>query len=402
MVAATMIAAAIVAVMIIFDKDRELLYDSAMFSDVLILAGGFGERLWPASTASTPKQFMSLEDGVSFFQRAVLRAFLLAPEGRIVVATRGDLLETAGEHCLSLAERLDKERGEELCQRLCLLAEPWPRHTAPPVLLTLKLLEYLEPNPDRSLLILPSDHVISIDDAFCTSVEAAWRHASSGDAFVCFGIEPEGPATEYGYIKRGELISAEDECYAIAAFKEKPDRALAETYITEGYWWNSGMFGFTASFFWDEIAAYSPDLGEAFAGDAGRAKIESVSGIETVRDWPFMWRVYSGLRAVSIDVALAEVSKRARCVKAAFCWSDVGSWDSFERLFVSQAAHTVSIESTNCFVYSDMPVALCGVDDLIVVIKNGRALVLKKGASSLVRLAARESRPDAQTERNGK
>ena len=98
-----------------------------------------------------------------------------------------------------------------------------------------------------------------------------------------------------------------------------------------------------------------------------------------------MEEAYATVKAIAVDNAIAERTERAVAVRATFNWDDVGSWDAFERLFSENVGKTVQIASKNNFIYSDIPVALCGVDDLVVVIKNGNALVMKKGSSGMMR-----------------
>ncbi|HIW35903.1 MAG TPA: mannose-1-phosphate guanylyltransferase [Candidatus Treponema faecavium] len=364
-----------------------------MFTDVLILAGGFGERLWPASSAACPKQFMSLQDGMSFFQAAVLRAAALGVSGRIIAVTRKDILHTAAEHCQKLIEQLPEHDGECLRQKLCVIAEPCQRHTAPPVMLALRFLERMQPSQPHSLFVCTSDHVIHPESAFTEAVQAAFVQADAGK-FVCFGIPPVSASSEYGYIKHGGRAEhTEAEAYTIDFFKEKPDARTAAEYLADGhYWWNSGMFGFGGALFENELARLSPAVYDAFplAQECSFPLVVQDCGIDTVPVWDSMEDAYLQTPAVSIDKAIAEKTDKAVAIQAPFFWDDVGSWDSFERLFSENSARTVQVESSNCFVYADVPVVLCGVDDLIVAVKNGKVLIVKKGKSALVREAVRQ------------
>ena len=330
----------------------------------------------------------------------MLRALALNISGRIVVVTRKDILSGAVSHCSNLIAQLPEEQGRMLRKKLCIIAEPCSRHTAPPVMLTLRFLERTDPAFSHSLLVCTSDHVISPQESFISSVEAASRQAESGK-LVCFGIQPNTASTEYGYIKRGELISAEDEAYVIDFFKEKPDEDTARQYLAQGsYWWNSGMFGFSSVLFESELSRLSPAIYEAFplAADCSFPQVSDCDGIAVIESWDSMNEAYQQTPAISIDMAIAEKTDKAVAVKAAFSWDDVGSWDSFERLFTQNSSQTVTVQSTNCFVYSDVPTVLCGVDDLIVVAKNGKVLVMKKGESHLVREAVKKVKQQTSSE----
>ena len=359
-----------------------------MFTDVVILAGGFGERLWPASRPGYPKHFLSLEGGISFLQSSVLRAAAIEPSGKILIITRTDLLEIAADQCRALIEQTDDPIKTKLKNDLYIIPEPCPRHTAAPALLACFFLETIQPEIKHLLLILTSDHVITPTEAFIHDCAAACEYAQK-NFFVCFAIPPSEPATGFGYIKAGSQLN-QNGVFSIASFKEKPDTETACEYLSQGnYWWNSGMFGFTADFFKRELEQCTPEIYHAF--ESFQMPDSPVTGyfngIKYLEHWKAMESAYAATPAISLDTAVAEKTKSACAVKATFSWDDVGSWDAFEKLFSENPGQTALVNSKNCFIYSDIPVAICGVDDLVVVIKNGNALVMKKGSSTLVREA---------------
>jgi mannose-1-phosphate guanylyltransferase len=363
-----------------------------MITDVVILAGGFGERLWPASRADYPKQFMTLGSGVSFLQAAVLRALSLDITGKIILVTRKDLLEPAADHCQRLMQTVSEKFQNKLKNDLYIIAEPEPRHTTAPIILSCNFLDLLDANKEHTMLVLTSDHVITPVENFTADSKKAAECAEHG-RFVCYAIPLTEPATGYGYIKTGKAENTDGTVFKIEQFKEKPDQDTALAYFKSGhYWWNSGMFAFTASFFKNELAVCQPDVAKAFEAVAGGSKPVTgyYNGVKYVESWPEMDAAYKASPAIAVDNAIAEKTAHAYAVRASFDWDDVGSWDSFEKLFTENNGRTVEVSSNNCFVYSDIPVALCGVDDLVVVIKNGNALVMKKGASSMVREAVKK------------
>lgn len=360
-----------------------------MFTDAVILAGGFGERLWPASKPDCPKQFLSLEGGISFLQSSVLRAAALGLSGNILIITRSDLLELAASQCRALTEQADPILRKKLKEDVYIIAEPTPRHTTAPVILACHFLEKLQPKVNHSLIVLTSDHVISPKEAFIGDCSTACKYAEN-NMFVCFAVPPTEPATGFGYIKGGETLH-DINAFHIAEFKEKPDFTTACKYIADGnYWWNSGMFAFNVAFFKEELQLCEPAIYNTFLilKDAPNPVIGYFNGIKYVEAWEGMDEAYRLTPAISIDKSIAERTTRACAIKASFSWDDVGSWDAFEKLFSENPGKTALVNSNNCFVYSDIPVAICGVDDLVVVIKNGSALVMKKGSSTLVREAA--------------
>ncbi|MBQ9239075.1 MAG: mannose-1-phosphate guanylyltransferase [Treponema sp.] len=364
-----------------------------MITDTIILAGGFGERLWPASSPALPKQFMTLHDGCSFFQASLYRAWSVNKNGTITVVTRKDLVATCVEHCTSLARQFSAVEREHFLQALCIVAEPCPRHTAPAILLATYLVQKKHPETNRTVLVLTSDHVIEPVEAFVADCQKAAAAAESG-FLVCFAIPPTEPSTGYGYIKTGEPLFNLQHTFLIDYFKEKPDAHTAAQYLAAGnFWWNSGTFAFTAKDFDANVQLYAPNIYASFEAirRAAVPVVQEYEGISVVETWPEMETVYSVVPAVAVDVAIMEKTNRACAVRASFHWTDVGSWDTFSSLASSHSApRVVQIESTENFVYSDIPVALCGVDNLVVVVKNNNVLVMKKGAGALVREAAQK------------
>ena len=355
------------------------------FTNAVILAGGVGERLWPASTPDHPKQFLSLSDGLSFLQSAILRA-LASCSGKILIITRSAILHELTGQALTLAENSPPPQRERIKRDLLVLSEPSSRHTCPPLVLACKYLELLGGVKEKTILVLTSDQVISPMSAFVSDCQKAAFFARQGK-FVCFAIPPYEPSTGFGYIKAGEFLDDEKTVFAVEGFKEKPDVATAKQYFESGgYSWNSGMFGFTNTLFLSEIERYEPAMAQAFRGleFSPSPKITRINSIECVESWSELDEVYDQVEAISVDNAVAERTTNAVAVKASFVWDDVGSWNSFEK-HSGEDGGFVSVESSGNFVFSDLPVALCGVKDLIVVAKNGKILVMKKGTGAFMR-----------------
>ncbi|MCM1320666.1 MAG: mannose-1-phosphate guanylyltransferase [Bacteroides sp.] len=374
-----------------------------MFSDIIILAGGIGERLWPASTPECPKQFMSLPNGVSFYQEAVLRALALKPCGSIIVVTRSSLLNAAAAHTAALLEKIPAADAEKIKKDLYIIPEPEAKHTAPPIALCCAFAkkirsERADADTPCSFLVLTSDHIIEPAAQFAADAEKASEAAQKGH-FVCFGIPPASASTGFGYIKHGAAADSADGIFAVEHFKEKPDAETAQRYVESGdYWWNSGIFGFADSLFISEIKKYEPALYNAFLPllqDCGKIEISAMQNIQYVSSWQNMNAAYKASPSVSIDIAVAERTNTAAAVKAHFAWNDVGSWDAFRLLFdAHDCPKTAEINSSGNFVYADMPVAICGVSDLTVVVKNNKVLVMKNGSSDFIREAVTEMKKE--------
>lgn len=357
-----------------------------MFSDVIILAGGFGERLWPASRPDFPKQFLSINEGISFLQNAIIRSLALKPKGKIIIATRKGLEEQISIQCSSLAKKLSANDCEKIFNDVLIVAEPMAKHTTAPVILCCHLLNKIDPSQKHSVMVLTSDHIITPVENFTSDAEKAYECALK-DRFVTFGIRPTEPSTGYGYIQTGIADDNEKTVLKISSFKEKPDAETAKKYLESGNcWWNSGMFAFGCDFFINELKNCTPEIASSFENipNEKEPSISKLNGIDFVSEWQAMCESYEKTIPMAIDIAVAEKTSHAWTVLASFMWDDVGSWDSFEK-HSNGEGKKVLVEAKNNFVYSDIPVAICGLDDITVVIKNGKALIMKKGCSAMVR-----------------
>lgn len=357
-----------------------------MFTDVLILAGGSGERLWPVSTAQKPKQFMAVEGGESFLQSALRRARALDVEGLIVVATRSDWVDAVVEDARALSERLG---DPALLSRILVMGEPAGRNTAPAIAWVSRYLLSLDRKTPVNVLLMASDHVIKPEDSFIRDARtASWY--SSERYLVSFSIPPAYPATGYGYVKAGSPVHSplEDEtaAYRVESFREKPDSDRAKKYLEDGhYFWNSGLYAFRADFYLEELSRHAPEIVHAFEGTGESVELEERGGVKVMASFSGLDEAYANCPSISIDYAVSEKCERSVTVQSTFLWDDVGTWDSLAKYGESLSENAFPVESRGCYVQSDIPVALCGVDDLIVVIRNGKALVARKGETNLVK-----------------
>lgn len=352
-----------------------------MIDHVLILAGGSGTRLWPASNSAHPKQFIPVRNGKSLLQLTIERAAALKISGDITLITLKDQLDPILAEC----RKIDKDHN-----KLRVVPEPAARNTAPAIAVAAEYLD-AQGKGEETVLVLPADHLISPVEQFRSDVEKADELARKG-YLVTFGIPPAYPSTGYGYIEAGEEMSPGR---MVASFREKPDEKTAESFISRGnYYWNSGMFAFKASAYLDELARHSPEIAETFdgIGKVGQSSHQADVPIEMVGEK--VEEIYRSSPKDSIDYAVMEKSTSSAMVEAGFEWNDIGSWDEMANLLEEEGGSgagdeeaVYSVEAENNFVYSDLPVALCGVDDLMVVVKNGAVLIAKKGSGQLVKKA---------------
>ena len=323
----------------------------------LIMCGGAGTRLWPASRESRPKQFLPLFGKTSTFQETVLRVADPALFGKPIVITNGQYRFLVLEQLAEIGMEAD------------ILLEPARRDSAPAIVAGATFAK--SRGGDPIVVALAADHVVKDAAAFADACRAG-RDAAVIGQIVTFGIRPDRPATEYGYIRTGRKHGA---AYAVETFVEKPDAATAERYIKDGYLWNSGNFVFRASALLEEYRALEPESAKAVTAAVERAG----------RDLGFVTldpESFKQATAKSIDYAVMEKTKRAAVVPVSYGWSDVGSWravwDISDRNAEGNAAQgrVLFVDTKDSYVASDKAlVALLGVENLVVVASEDAVLV---------------------------
>ena len=339
----------------------------------LIMCGGAGTRLWPASREVRPKQFLPLFGKRSTFQDTMLR---VSDEG---LFERPIVITNAAYRFMVL------EQLAEIGLEADILLEPVRRDSGPAIAAGAVFAETRD--GDAVVLALAADHVVQDTAAFIGACRQGLVAAASGH-IVTFGVQPERPATEYGYISPGKTIAGE--VRAVEMFVEKPDLATATGYVKAGYLWNSGNFMFRASLLLDEYRKV----------DAGSVAAVSDAVSKAGRDLGFVTldpESFEKALAISIDYAVMEKTARASVVPVSCGWSDVGSWHAVWELSDKDAqgnaaqGAAVFEDSRNCNVVTDKAlVALEGVDDLVVVATEDAVLVSRqKDANGLKRLVAK-------------
>ncbi|MBR0318558.1 MAG: mannose-1-phosphate guanylyltransferase [Spirochaetia bacterium] len=342
-----------------------------MIDDILILAGGSGTRLWPASLSKFPKQYIKVKGDDSLLALTIKRALALNPKGKIYIISLKSQMETLIKECAPFADT----------GKIAIIPEPAARNTAPAIGIAVKALELMG-RADDSLLVLPADHMIEDIAKFTSCVEKADVLSRMGH-LVTFGIKPLYPETGYGYIEQGKSKATG---YIVKSFREKPDLETAKKFLAAGtYLWNSGMFCFTGKTYWKELSEHSKEMTDAI-GTVKATGEYAKDGIQILMDTPEVAEAYTRAPSNSIDYAVMEKSVLSAVVSADFDWNDIGSWDQFETLLEGQEVKDVyQTGCSNTTVFSDIPVALCDVSDITVVIKNGKALICRKGSSQKVK-----------------
>ena len=338
----------------------------------VVLSGGSGTRLWPVSRQAYPKPFMQI-GGSTLLQQAIERGQACGTGDLLVVTNQDHLFHTQNV----LEQMVD-------APDTAYLLEPKGRNTGPAIALAALHCE-AQFSPDTVMLVLSADHLVPDLEAFVASATEATRLAQQG-ALVVFGIPPTSPETGFGYL---EVAQASRESQPVIRFVEKPDLETAQGYLATGrYYWNSGMFCFTAAALLQAMERHSPDMLEAArkAMDASSSK-----GGRTTFD-P---RIFDLQPDISIDYAVMEHAQNVQVVPAKFSWSDVGSWPAAAQALPADASGNTlgrgvvanDTKGTQVRVESHLPKVLAAIrlQELIIVDTPTALLVTHKDSSQKVK-----------------
>jgi mannose-1-phosphate guanylyltransferase len=335
-----------------------------------------------------PKQFLPLpnQKEKTFFHAALDRALSVS------CPSAGSVIIIAGRAHIPHIKRICATYERDDLRRMVLIPEPEAKGTAAAVACAAVFAEHISDAP-RSMLVLTSDHIIEPETDFILQARSLEPRIRDGGLAV-FGIAPRYAETAYGYIEAAQTDAASSGIFTVNSFHEKPDKTSAEKYLSAGnFFWNSGMFAFSSDFVLDEFKKYSAGILAPFEKLSAPAADEYTEsgGLSILEHWQGLDAAYQETDFESFDVAISEKCANVIMAKAAFAWSDVGSWDEYARLSPPRSENVFCIDSGSCFVDSRIPVALCGVDDLIIVVRdgvNGEApaiLISKKGETQRVK-----------------
>ncbi|MGY8784507.1 MAG: mannose-1-phosphate guanylyltransferase/mannose-6-phosphate isomerase [Pseudomonadales bacterium] len=338
----------------------------------VILAGGVGSRLWPASRSLQPKQFIEFPTMQgSLFQNTLSRLEGLSDlEDPIVVCNNN--------HRFLVAEQL-RQLGKEHSN---ILLEPVGRNTAPAV--ALAALCALQNSADPFLLILPADHVIEDQTAFQQAIAQALQSAKQGK-LATFGIVPSVAETGYGYINKGAQL-ASGNGYCVEQFVEKPNQETAQAYLDSGnYFWNSGMFLFSASTYLQELKRHAPDIFESC--HQAYASLESSEDFQRIPE-----PIFASCRSDSIDYAVMEKTASAVVVPLEAGWNDLGAWDAMWEVQAKDeqgnalSGDVLTFDVQDSYIQSQSRlVAVAGVRDVVVVETADAVLVTQRSQAQSVK-----------------
>jgi len=330
-----------------------------------IMAGGSGERFWPMSRSKTPKHLLKLLSDRTLVEETVRRIGAVVPPANIFVLTNE--VQLPGTRA-ALAGLVPADQ---------IIAEPARRDTAPAAALATALVR-ARGGENAVLALLPADAFIADVDTFAAQLGAALPRAADSGAILTIAIKPDHPATGFGYLEMGaeRLRSATGVVREVKRFVEKPDLATAQRYVASGdFAWNAGMFFWRVGTFLGEADRSAPEL----------AKF--------VRDFPataaasYLEERFPQLPKISVDYAIMEKARAVETLLAQFDWDDVGLWTALPKHLKQDAAGNatrgpvvLSAATNNIAVSNGRTIALCGVQDLVVVETADAILVCHRDA----------------------
>lgn len=349
----------------------------------LIMAGGKGERFWPRSRVSLPKQFLSLtDDGKTMIQLTVERISPIVSIEDVYIATNKNYKELVKQQLPGIPEEN-------------ILCEPVGRNTAPCI--GLGAVHVAKKYDDATMIVLASDHLIKNNEVFTDTFKKACEVAESGENLVTIGITPNYPETGYGYIKY-DKAKKEGSAFAVDRFVEKPDLETAKSYLADGsYLWNSGMFVWRVSTILNNFKKYMPDSYE------GLMKIKD--SVKTAQEQSVLEAEFPNLEAQSVDYAIMEKAENIFILPGDFGWDDIGSWLAVGRIKKTDEnnnvvnGNVVAVNTQNCVIEgAEKLIATVGLRDIVVVDTKDATLITTKENAGEIKKVLAELREQGKNE----
>lgn len=339
----------------------------------VIIAGGSGTRLWPLSTNDYPKHLLNLTGNESLLQSTYKRAKRLSKDIYVV---------TAGDEQLQLIRSQLPELGDDN-----FVVEPDRRDTAGAFVAGLHHIQARHDH-DEPIAFVHADHYIRDVQGFTQSFKAADKASRAHKRITLVGVEPTFPATGLGYIQKDGELEGNVVVYNVLRFKEKPDFETAQEYVQSGeYLWNAGYFVGSVNTFLSTMEEYAPELKERY---------DRLLATTTRKEYE---ETFLSFEKIAIDYALMEKAKNLLVVPATFDWKDLGSFADAHKVLTTDKKGNhlsgyVEIEGVeNSYVRNDeedKPVAVIGLDNIVVVNTANGILVARKDLSQKVKSIAQK------------
>ncbi len=356
-----------------------------MKTTAVIMAGGRGERFWPKSRNSCPKQFLSLtKDGETMIQKTVKRLLPLVEAEDIFIVTNSAYIGLVNEQLPDIP----KEN---------ILAEPCARNTAPCIAFAAAVIN--RKYDDAVMLVLPSDHLIGYEDLYANTLKKAIKVSLEDENLVTIGITPDYPETGYGYINFGsETSETVTDAYRVERFVEKPNLETAKEYLASGkYLWNSGMFVWKISSIMANLKKFMPDIYD------GALRIGDAFGTHDFSE--VLTKEFYAFRSESIDFGIMEKADDIYTIPGSFGWDDVGNWLAVERINETDDAknyiegNVISIGSERSTICGGKRlIAAVGVEDIIIVDTDDAVLICSKNNTQDVKQVIAQLKDQGRTD----
>ncbi|MCX8676772.1 MULTISPECIES: mannose-1-phosphate guanylyltransferase [Apibacter] len=328
----------------------------------VIMAGGIGSRFWPISTTKFPKQFHDiLGTGKTLIQQTFERLSKIILKENIFVITNQEYVD------LTLSQLPDISKNQ-------IIGEPKMMNTAACNIYMAEKIHKL--NPDASIIVAPSDHLIINENQFVTNVLNALKHASQDNILVTLGIAPTRPDTGYGYIEY--VKEGKEGLYQVKSFKEKPNLETAKEFLkSKNFLWNSGIFIWSSRSILSSYQKYLPDMYRSFES--------IIPEYNTDKEPEAVEKIYSKIEKISIDYGILEKSDNVWVIPSTFGWSDLGTWsalyENFNKNEEGNAVHGNNIytyDTSNTIIKTDLSNKIYIIDGLtdFIIVDTSEALLV--------------------------
>lgn len=341
----------------------------------IIMAGGIGSRFWPVSKTKKPKQFIDvLGVGESLLQTTYKRFERLCPKENIYIVTNKQYRDIVFEQLAGID-------GE------CVLLEPIRRNTAPCV--AYADFKIRRKNPNAKIVVAASDHLITDEDEFISTLEKAFAAVERDDVLITLGIKPTFPNTGFGYIQYVDngQSGMDDDVKKVKLFTEKPEYNMAVQFVKSGdFLWNAGIFVWSLRSIDKAMKEFLPDVYELFS------KGENI--YNTDAEEAFIEEAYSACPSISIDYGVMEKASNVYVIPSGFGWNDIGTWAALYSVRKKDAEgnavvgrNVLTYGTKDCLI--DMPkdklVVLQGLEDFIIVESDNILMICRKGEEQRIK-----------------